>query len=95
MGRDGWRRGEVGLEAAYPVPFDQPDAIAPGGVLGDQALRLGRVFGPGEGSVLVDCERAVELLFQATVVGDGRVAEAGEVGGVAVDDVDPGEGTGP
>ena len=81
MGRDRWRRGEPGLEPAYLVPFDQPDVITPGGVLGDHPLRLGRIPGPGERTVPVDRERTVELPFQAMVVRDGRVAETGDVGG--------------
>ena len=92
MGRDRWRRGEPGLEPAYLLPFDQPDVIAPGGVLGDHALRLDRIPGPGERTVPVDRERAVQLPFQATVLRGRQVAKSCDVGGVAVNDVDPREG---
>ena len=74
MGRDRWRRGESGLEPAYLVPFDQPDVIAPGGVLGDHPLRLDRIPGPGEHTVPVDRERTVQLPFQAPPVCNCRVA---------------------
>ena len=92
MGRDRWRRGESGFEPAYLVPFDQPDVMAPGDVLGGQALRLGRIPGTGERTVPIDRERTVQLPFQATVVRDGRVAKSCDVGGVAANNIDPREG---
>ena len=48
-GRDRRRRGESRLEAADLVLLDEPHVVAPGGVLGDRPLRLGRILGPGAG----------------------------------------------
>ena len=91
MGRDRRRRGESWLEATDLVLLDEPHVVAPGGVLGDGSLRLGRFLGPGESAVPVDRERTAQLAIQATVVRDREVPKLREDGGVAVDDVDPRE----
>ena len=84
MGRDRWRHGESGLEPAYLVPFDQPDVLAPGGVLGGQALRLGRIPGPGE--------RTIQLPFPGDSSLRSPSCEFVRCRGAAVNDVDPREG---
>ena len=91
VGRNRRRRGESWLEATDLVLLDQPHVVAPGGVLGDHSLRLGRILGPGESPVPVDCECAAQLAIQTTVVRDREVPKLREDGGVAVDDVDPRE----
>ena len=87
-GPDRRRRGESWLEAADLLLPDQPHVVAPGGVLGDRTLRLGRILGPGESTVPVDGERAAQLVFEATVVRNREVAMLREDGGVAMDDVE-------